>query len=675
MQPRNSRTRTIIGICTLIFSITVFHAHAQTLEEVHRTHKAKLQNLKEDTLLADRLYDYAADLNELDNDTALILIDRALAISQRLGDRKRTGLMYEGRASILLAKGLLDSSISVYGKALEYHVPEKNFYRVGTAWTGIGNAFMQKGMLDTAAQAYFHGLEAYRQAGDSIRMAHAYNGLAITFSQMEQLEKSLEYLKKADALYVHARDTSNHVKMLINMGDKYTRINQADDALAVFREAVRVSDLGKYQFGRFYSRVAMGDLYATKKPYPDSALLYLREAEAISKGFNLPPLFISSMQETFGLAFYESGKFTMARDYLLRAEAGLLDVGHVPTLMQHYLLLTKVNVNLGLKDASINTLASYVRFRDSLQKTDVTTKVNELETKYRTLEKDKSLADQQLSITRKDLELRKKSQQLVLLGGGLLLVLALAGGAYFHFRQKQQLQQQQWQLMQKESELAMAQASMEGEEKERARIARNLHDGAGSILSGVKLYLNSLENQYGELTKSASYRNTLGLLNEAVTEIRDTSHNLMPRLLFEEGLDAAAGAYCEKLGRSNALAFEYQATGEPRRFHPRFELMVYRMLQELLGNAIKHAEATQVLVQLEFNEDGLGMTVEDDGKGIDASKGDAGIGMFSLKSRAAAFRGTMDVDSSAQGTSIHFDFPASSLTARMHATSDEAPAG
>lgn len=641
----------------IALSLFAFPAAAQTIEEVHRKHRLLLQYGKEDTVLADRLFDYATDLHELDDDSAMALIDKALAISRRLENNRRIGTLICARAQVLTHTGQLDSGLAEYGRSLDYLLKERGYRYTGVAWTGIGNTMMQSGRLDTAAQAYFHGIEAYREAGDTVSMAHAYNGLSIIFSQMEQLQKSLHYLRKAEVLYVQRRDSGNHIKVLINMGDKYTRLNQPSDAAVSFREAIRISDLAQYQLGRFYARVGIADLYATKKLHTDSALIYLHEAERIARGFTLPPLLVSSMHETFGLAYFESGNSAMAREHLLKAGPVLKDIGHVPTLMQHSHLLTKVNIQLGQKAAAMDAFDDYVRYRDSLQKTDVATKVNELETKYRTLEKDKSLADQQLAITKKDLELRKKGGMLAALGGGLLLVLAIAGGIYFHFRQQQQLQRQQMQLIQKEAELAMAQASMEGEEKERARLARNLHDGAGSILSGVKLYLASLETEYRELSQSAPYRNTLSLLNDAVSEIRNTSHNLMPRPLFEEGLDMAAHAYCEKLSRHHSLEIEYLSFGEPRRFNAHFELMIYRTLQELLANVIKHAEATHVFVQLNFGEEMFSLTVEDDGKGFTDTGEAAGIGMFDLRSRVEAFRGTMDVESSAEGTSVLLALP------------------
>ncbi|WP_109697857.1 ATP-binding protein [Chitinophaga deserti] len=658
MQKRPFQNLTLLKrLAAALLCLLPLLSNAQTLPEIHRRNLTKIEHHKEDTALVKLLVDYAIDLQEVDDDTAMIVLDKALAISHKLKYDGQLGMINCARATSFINLGQFDSSRVYYRIALGYMIEDGNHTYAGISWTGIGNVELQTGRIDSAAHAFLNGLDYYRKAKDTFRLADGYNGLSIAFSQMGQLEKSLGYLKQADSLYMNKKDSMNHVKMLINMGDKYGRLGRPAEAAVSFREAIRISDLSRFQFGRFYSRVAVGELFANNKTHLDSALLFLRQAEEIAKSVNIPSLYISSMQVTFGLAHFEAGQYSIAREYLLRAEPALREVGHVQTLMQHFLLLTKVNMKLGLKNESLSALGNYIMYRDSVQKTDVTGKVNELETKYRMLEKDKSLADQQLAITKKDLEIRNKGMMMTGLAGGLLLVLALAAGLFIHFRQKQQLQLQEMRLMQKESELAMAKATMEGEEKERARIARNLHDGAGSILSGVKLYLSSLETQYSELTGSASYRNTLGLLNEAVTEIRDTSHNLMPKLLFEDGLDAAAHAYCDKLGRNNALEFEYQSYGEPMRFNSHFELMAYRMLQELLGNVIKHAEASHVMVQLNFSPDAFSMTVEDNGKGIGEPKEGTGIGLYSLKARAAAFRGTMEIDTSPDGTSIYLEFP------------------
>jgi two-component system NarL family sensor kinase len=247
---------------------------------------------------------------------------------------------------------------------------------------------------------------------------------------------------------------------------------------------------------------------------------------------------------------------------------------------------------------------------------------------------------------------------------GIVVVLLLIGALLWSsYQQKQKLQAQQLITLQREHELSAVQAMMDGEERERVRIASNLHDGAGSLLSAVKLYLSALGNQHQQLAASPTYQETLGLVNDAASEIRETSHNLMPRVIQQQGLREAVRDYCNKLSKNNQIAVEFNSFGVPQRMDEAMELMVYRTIQELIGNVLKHAEATNVLVQLSFDKDLFSVTVEDNGKGFDKHNRDhhTGIGIYNVQSRVEAFHGTMDIDSSATGTSVYLEFKTTAL--------------
>jgi two-component system, NarL family, sensor kinase len=200
---------------------------------------------------------------------------------------------------------------------------------------------------------------------------------------------------------------------------------------------------------------------------------------------------------------------------------------------------------------------------------------------------------------------------------------------------------------------------MEGEERERARIARNLHDGAGSFLSAAGLYLNSLGQQIQQLTGHPAYRESLTLLNEASAEIRETAHNLMPVLLTEKGLYHAVRSFCEKIGSNKQLQINFQSYGKPLRFNRNFELMVYRTVQELLNNVVKHAAASVAIVQLSFSDTSFSISVEDNGKGFDleeVQERQSGLGISTLAGRMQAFNGKVDISSSEEGSYINILF-------------------
>ncbi len=648
---------TIFRYClTTVVFLQAMPLCAQSIRELQETHRKRIAEAGSDTARVNRLIRYSIALFDVLPDSGYAVTHEALALSERAGYVYGIARANQMLGQLSLFAGLYDSSRKAFGRALKAYRQINDSSNMVRVLTGFGYNYIESGKSDSAAE---HFLEAIKMVpyADSLVKAHPYNGLSLAFFNMGQHEKGMYYNRESGRMYALRKDTGNWIRTIINRGDLMEDINRLPDALAAYHEAMKLSDRKGDALNRYISRVGIGEILSANPAKKDSAFAYLKAAEQISQSIQIVPLHQSTLYMALGKVYYTADDFTKAEYYGKEALVYTRRSGQVSALMENFLLLTRIYMQLDKSPASLEALASYVMYRDSLQKTDVASKVNELETKFRTLEKDKSLAEQQLSITKKDLELRKTGLLMTGLAAGLILVLALAGGLYLHYRQQQQLQQQQLQLLQKESELAMTQASMEGEEKERTRIARNLHDGPGATLSGVKLYLSSLEMHYRELSGSASYHDTLGLLNDAVAEIRDTSHNLMPRLLYEEGLDAAARAYCDKMGRNHALEIAYYALGEQARFHPPYELMIYRMLQELLGNVIKHAAASRVIVQLECRPDLFTLMVEDDGKGFSITKEDAGMGLYSIRSRVAAFQGYMDVQTSNAGTTISLVFP------------------
>lgn len=653
MPLRNPFAGTVFGLILLFLSQ---NAAGQKAEQLSSQYRPIVGSATSDTAKITALINYAMAVFDYSADSTYKIAEEAMALSRKAGSLSGQGRALEVFAKYYLYQGNFSASQEASRASFAIFKQLKDSTAMAGMQTYIGFNYIRMSKFDSAVAELFAAINLI-PARDSLQKAHPYNGLALAFANMSQIEKGLYYVLKSEQYFAMSRDTASWVKMILNRANFEGYLYRYHESGMACREVIALSDHAGYAKGQCMGRLCLGGHYGRDPRKLDSALYWLRQAEAYAEKFEIGPFDKVHIYFVSSRVYYTKGEYDQALIYTRKALDISEELGLMESLVEFNRQLARIQIHRGDKKGALEALENYVQFRDSLQRKEMATKVNELETKYRTLEKDKALAEQQLAITKKDLEIRKKNLQTALLGAGLLLVLVIGGGVYYRFRTRQQIQLQRMLLLKKESELKMKQASMEGEEKERARIARNLHDGAGSILSGVKLYLASLENQYIELAGSPSYHDTLRLLNDAVTEIRDTSHNLMPRLLFEEGLNTAVADYCEKLGRNQSVAFAYESVGRPTRYDPGFELTVYRMMQELLGNVMKHARATHALVQLEFGEEEFAMTVEDDGRGMASGKEGAGIGLYSLKTRAEAFHGVMEVDSSAEGTSIHIRFP------------------
>jgi signal transduction histidine kinase len=226
--------------------------------------------------------------------------------------------------------------------------------------------------------------------------------------------------------------------------------------------------------------------------------------------------------------------------------------------------------------------------------------------------------------------------------------------------QRRLLQQQdQMRFEREQSQYQALEAALLAQEDERRRIAADLHDAVGTMLSIAKLHLNTLP--VSEATKEVAQ-----MMDQAISEVRRISRNLLPAVLEKFGLVFAAEALCRAVPAGGPQVV-FQQKGEPHRLLPHHELAVYRVMQELLGNGLRHAQAKHIRLVLEFRADSLSMEYSDDGVGYDPGLYEAppqpgarsGLGLTNLRSRVAVLHGTMRHESAPQaGTRVWISFPA-----------------
>jgi PAS domain S-box-containing protein len=216
-------------------------------------------------------------------------------------------------------------------------------------------------------------------------------------------------------------------------------------------------------------------------------------------------------------------------------------------------------------------------------------------------------------------------------------------------------------LRQREQELErLSVARSAAQEEERRRIAREIHDGLGQMLTAVKFNAEILEDTPGLAeTDRKKLVEIKELLDNVMTEAREISYNLMPSILEDFGISPALQFFCETFSSRLKIAVKYHAHGINGRFDRGLEVNLYRIAQEAMNNIVKHAEATRIDVQLMKDEKGIRMTIEDDGKGFSPgvlprkTSGGGGMGILSMRERASTFGGTLTIESApGKGTTI-----------------------
>jgi two-component system NarL family sensor kinase len=191
------------------------------------------------------------------------------------------------------------------------------------------------------------------------------------------------------------------------------------------------------------------------------------------------------------------------------------------------------------------------------------------------------------------------------------------------------------------------------------RLAKDLHDGLGGMLSGVKFSLmNMKSNLIINHENVVTFERSLDMLDTSIQELRRVAHNMMPEALTKFGLDEALKDYCDNINKAQIVQVKYQSFGMDSRMDSSIEIIVYRIVQELFANIFKHAKATEVLVQLLREENRLSVTVEDNGKGFDVKSLDMnkGAGWANIRSRVEYLKGKLDLHSEeGKGTSVNIE--------------------
>jgi signal transduction histidine kinase len=219
--------------------------------------------------------------------------------------------------------------------------------------------------------------------------------------------------------------------------------------------------------------------------------------------------------------------------------------------------------------------------------------------------------------------------------------------------QQRRLAEKQVQQLEQEKQLIATQALLDGETQERTRLARDLHDGLGSILAGSRLNFQEMKKGADMSHETLEHYNTaFGLLDESIHEMRRVAHHLMPESLTAVGLRQAAADFCHTIPHAT---FSYY--GDETRLHPNLEIVLYRIMHELVNNALKHAKAGHIFVQIMQQPDVIALTVEDNGCGFDLASVSQGMGINNIRTRVAAFNGNLMIDSKPGfGTEVHVEF-------------------
>jgi signal transduction histidine kinase len=286
--------------------------------------------------------------------------------------------------------------------------------------------------------------------------------------------------------------------------------------------------------------------------------------------------------------------------------------------------------------------------------------MEDLKSKYESDKKDIQIKETNLELTNTQLIADRRKVYSLILAFTILFTIVIAYLIYNRTRLKQQRQLDAELIKQQD---LRGRAVLEAEEKERIRIARDLHDGVGQLLSAARMQVSGLDHLVKDANESnkSSFQNALKLLDDSVKEVRGVSHSMIPNALLRSGLVAAVREFVDRLSNER-MKIDLQIVGLQERLEPQMETVLYRVLQEIVSNTVKYSQAQNLSIQLIRHEQEITLMVEDNGKGFNVAEvmnsEKAGIGIKNIISRVNYLNGEVIFDSSPNnGTTITVEIP------------------
>ncbi len=663
---------------------------------------------KNDTSRVKTLNALAFELRDTDSDKAAVYATKAQVLAAKLNYK-------QGEATSLNMIGLLSQKKGDYPLAEEYYLKAleirkrassprdvastynnlgivqkrlgdfhkaKDYYQQGLSTlegtppvkleaillNNLGAVYKNLGDYEEAIRHIDRGILVREKFKDGLGKARSMQNLTNLYRKLGNNEKANEYQKKSLAIFEEYQDQKGMGRCYINLGMYAT-----DHEIALeyfekahnYRNALEISDLMLVLRGR-------GDIYREQKQYEKALENYLTSLKKLTELQSKSEL--AEVNHDIGLIYIKKDEHQKALKYLKNSQVLLEEVPDLLLKSEVYSSLSETYGKLGQYNMAFKMNVRHNDFRDSLHtayRDAMNTKLNYEDERKKLEIKEKDRQLELAAANREKLKARSLAA-LSLLAFVLIFALLLAyrnqqrrllaeNGEKIAL-QKEEIAREKMDNLLNELELTSTYAKLEGQDNERRRIAQDLHDRLGSMLATIRLYFNSAMPKKGELNTEQQSRMKMAndLLDNASQEVRRIAYDMQSGVLTNFGLKAELDALAETIQNANQMNIEVKAKGLEERLDHILEVKIYRIVQELVSNALKHAKATKIGIFINRSTADIVVKVEDNGVGFDPNKKRkrVGMGLKNVESRAFDLKGKLNIDTElGRGTSISVEIP------------------
>lgn len=642
--------------CSISFSQKTTKQKIDSLEVIIRTSK-------NDSILADTYSELSFVYIGFDSVKAYNAVNKAIEIAQKNKDIYNLGKAYVNRGGVNLDYNAIEAADSDYLKSKEVLKPliekdssEKNLQLWLRSIYNLSVIASYKGDLKEQLEYKEKSLVLAKKLNAESILSRLYINSAIMLHNQGANDKAHGFFMKSGALLKKNKEYQTYIQDRLIFASVLGDLDSLNRMKSVIDESKYYIDKLQDSLTLHLYYMGLSQYYNLNDNY-EKSISNLEKASNIAEstgvGYNKNQMYVDfiNIHEKYG-NHKKAKKYALSYlDFVKQNNNKLQEAESYKQLS----IFEKADGNI-LK--SLNYLENYVKIKDSINFYELTEKIGALESKYEKEKKEREILQLKSKNDSAQLQLAKKRTQnysLLLISGSLLFLSILGYFGYVNSKRKEKLKEKEINDLKHEQEAKTYNAMLEGQENERERLAADLHDGLAGRLSATRIKLEQLSKK--ATSDKVELDNALHNIDDSLSELRNIARNLMPETVLKYGLKAAVEDYCTSISTGvEDIKFIIQFYDTEANIPKSTLLTLYRIIQELINNAVKHSQATEVLVQFLIENGNINITVEDNGQGFtfDKESKRGGMGLHNLKTRVAYLNGEIDFDSSVnEGTTAH----------------------
>ncbi|MDP2688391.1 MAG: sensor histidine kinase [Aequorivita sp.] len=533
-------------------------------------------------------------------------------------------------------------AIKYYNEALREAESIHLYDEIANINNNLGTVFNESGSYTSAYIHFIAALDNYELAGKPEKKEGTHNNIGLTYLNINNHKKALEYFELALDTSAQPKNPILASTILNNIALCYSNENKRSEALENLNRSIALSKKHNNQYSLCISYKIMGDIYQKSGDFEKAFEAYTKSEGIAQEG---------QLFQQIAFAKTGLGRVLLERGNIIEAQKVGLEVLDMAEAKNSNLLKTDAHFLLSMiyrkkydYQKSLEHFQQHVALKEELNNNTIVNQIYDVELKHL----DQLNNMQQLEIDKKELAISNKNNLLFLLS--LVFVLLLIG-LYLVYRNHQHKQAAKLRGAVIEMNKKRSNAALEAEIRERKRIGQNLHDSLGYLLSlaGLQASVLHKKKNISDEKRTELINSLMESIDEAFNEVRNISHNLSPSLLSERGLKGALQNISNRVNQSSKLRMTFDTFGLDDDLNGLIENVLYRTLQEIVNNTLKHADASELFVQITQDEKEVNLIAEDNGKGFNYEmvKNNSGMGLANITSGIENLNGTIFIDAKA----------------------------